>query len=346
MPDLNAAQVARAVTLIETGNTYKHMAQTLQVSKSVVHRVVKRYRQTGRYTRLAGQGRKRKTVARDDRFLVNRVLRNRTLTSSEVRTELQEVRGVTVSTKTVRRRLKSAGIKSHVPARGPLLTTCHRVARLNFARNHENWNDEAWSQVLFTDESRFCLKSDDGRVKVWRRSGERYAQCNIIGKEAYGGGSVMVWGGISMGARTELQVIENGSLTAVRYVTEILEQVVVPFAPFIGDGFVFMHDNARPHTAAVVVENLRDLEINTMGWPARSPDLNPIEHVWDKLGKQIKKRIPVPANLRDLKNALQEEWTAIPQDFIANLIRSMPRRLEAVRRARGGHTKYRLEPTL
>lgn len=287
MPDLNATQVARAVTLIETGHTYQLVAQTLGVSKSVVHRVVKRYRQTGQYTRLAGQGRKRKTVARDDRFIVTSVLRNRTLTSSEVRTRLQEVRGIAISTKTVRRRLKSSGINSHLPARGPLFATRHRVARVNFARNHYHWNDDAWSQVLFTDESRFCLKPDDGRIKVWRRPGEGYAQCNIIGKEAYGGGSVMVWGGICMGARTELRVIENGSLTAARYITEVLEELVMPFAPFIGDGFVFMHDNARPHTAAIVSEYLRTVEINVMGWPARSPDLNPIEHVWDKLGRQI-----------------------------------------------------------
>lgn len=340
MSDLNATQVARAVTLIETGHTYQNVATTLGVSKSVIHRVVKRYRQTGEYTRLAGQGRKKKTVARDDRFIVSTVLRNRILTSSQVKTKLQEVRGVTISTKTVRRRLKAAGLRSHLPARGPLLATCHRVARVNFARIHENWNDHAWGRILFSDESRFCLKPDDRRVKVWRHSGERYAQCNFVGKEAYGGGSIMVWGGVCIGARTELHVIDNGSLTAARYVTEVLEEIVVPFAPFIGEEFILMHDNARPHTAAVVLQYLRDVEINVLGWPARSPDLNPIEHVWDKLGRQIKKRNPGPTNLRDLKNALQEEWDAIPQNFIDDLIRGMPRRLEAVRRARGGNTKY------
>lgn len=340
MPDLNATQAARAVTLIEQGCTYGHVAQTLRVSKSVVHRVVKRYRQTGQYTRLAGQGRKRKTVARDDRFIVTSVLRNRTLTSSEVRTRLQDVRNVTVSTKTVRRRLKSAGITSHVPARSPVLSTAHRVARVTFARNHEQWDNESWGKVLFTDESRFCLKPDDGRIKVWRRPGERYAQCNIIGKDAYGGGSIMVWGGICMGARTDLHVFGNGSVTAVRYVTEVLEYFVVPVAPFIGNGFLLMHDNARTHTAAIVVDYLRAVEINTMGWPAHSPDLNPIEHVWDNLGRRLKKRNPAPACLDDLKNALQEEWDGIPQDYIDNLIRGMPRRLEAVRRARGGGTRY------
>lgn len=340
MPDLSVAQVSKAVTLIEIGRSYKEVAQTLQVSKSVIFRIVRRYRQTGEYTRRAGQGRKRVTSARDDRFMTSSVLRNRTLTSSEVRSTLQDVRQVTISTKTVRRRLKEAGIKSYLPARGPLLTTDHRVARANFARSYQSWNDDDWGKILFTDESRFCLKPDDRRVKVWRRPGERYAQCNIVGRESYGGGSVMVWGGICIGARTELHIVENGSLTAARYVNDILEPIVMPFAPYIGDNFQLMQDNARPHTAAIVSEYLREVEIDVLPWPARSPDLNPIEHVWDKLGKQVKQRDPTPTNIGDLKRVLEEEWNRIPQDFIDNLIKSMPRRLQAVLTARGGNTKY------
>lgn len=315
MPDLNVAQISKAVTLIENGFTYDQVAQTLRVSKSVIHRNVKRYQQTGEYTRREGQGRKRVTSERDDRFIVSSVLRNRTLTSSEVRTALQEVRQVTVSTKTVRRRLKEARIGAYLPARGPLLTTGHRVARTNFARSHCNWDDDAWGKVLFTDESRFCLKPDDRRVKVWRRPGERYAQCNIVGRESYGGGSIMVWGGICLGARTELHIVENGSLTAARYVTDILEPIVMPFGPYIGENFCLMQDNARPHTAAITLGYLREVEIEVLEWPARSPDLNPIEHVWDKLGRQVKQRNPAPANLRDLKSALVEEWNELLSMF-------------------------------
>ena len=91
MPDLSVALVSKTVTLIENGYTYNEVAQTLHVSKSVIFRNVKRYRQTGEYTRRKGQGRKRVTTERDDRFIVSSVLRNRTLTSSEVRNQLQEV---------------------------------------------------------------------------------------------------------------------------------------------------------------------------------------------------------------------------------------------------------------
>lgn len=85
----------------------------------------------------------------------------------------------------------------------------------------------------------------------------------------------MVWGGISLTGRTEL-VIVNGTLTAERYILEVLDQHVVSYAPYIGRGFLLMQDNARPHIARVVRNYLEEVEIDTMAWPARSLDLNPI----------------------------------------------------------------------
>ena len=91
-----------------------------------------------------------------------------------------------------------------------------------------------------------------------------------------------------------------------------------------------MHDNARPHTAEVVSEALTLIGIDAMDWPARSPDLNPIEHVWDNLGKRVRRRAVVPETLNELRAALQEEWEGIAQEDIARLIRSMPRHFQKV----------------
>lgn len=335
---LSPEQAAQAVALVEDGRSMRYVAEVLSTTPSTISRTVQRYRETGSFARRPGTGPRRATSERDDRFLQLQVLRDRHTTAIEARNRLHQVRGVNVSERTVRRRLEEANLQSRRPATGPELTREHRTARLRFAREHHDWTEQQWERVLFTDESRFGVRSPDGRERVWRRPGERYSPCTFSSRTPFQGGSVMVWAGINMAARTELVFVEHGSLTAHRYVEEILLEHVVPFAPFIGDDFTLMHDNARPHVARIVREFLDEVEIHAMAWPARSPDLNPIEHVWDRLGRRARQRNP--ETLQDLRNVLLEEWEMIPQQDIAALIRSMPERLNAVIGARGGNTRF------
>jgi transposase len=101
-----------------------------------------------------------------------------------------------------------------------------------------------------------------------------------------------------------------------------------------------MDDNVRPHLARIVVRYLEQVGTRLLPWSVNSPDLNPIEHVWDFLGKGVRRRQPRPETLNGLRVALQEEWAQIPQDYIATLIQNMPNRLRDVIRARSGNTRY------
>jgi hypothetical protein len=90
----------------------------------------------------------------------------------------------------------------------------------------------------------------------------------------------VVWGGIDLEGHTDIHIMISGTVNLDRYIRDILEPYdVVPFAPFIRDEFVLMHDNAKPHVANVVRTDLNQVNIATMNWPARSPDLNPIEYL-------------------------------------------------------------------
>lgn len=338
--NLNHDDCVKAVTLINEGLSMRVVADRLGVSVSTISRVVQRFRETQSYDRRRGQGRPRVTTAIQDRFIRVRALRERFVTSTNLQAQLSAVHDVEVSAKTVIRRLKESNLHIRIPATGPTLNAEHRRARLQFAREHLEWNIEDWGRVLFTDESRFCLYSSDRRQRVIRRPNERYAQCNIRQTTLFNGGSVMVWGGISLNARTELLPVHGGALNSERYIREILSEHVVPFAPYIGDNFLLMQDNARPHVAHIVNEYLEEVGVETLNWPARSPDINPIEHIWDVLGRQLRKTRPPPMTLGEVQEALIQLWNALDQEEIRRLFLSMRRRCEAVVRSRGGNTRY------
>nr|KAG5687109.1 hypothetical protein BaRGS_008656 [Batillaria attramentaria] len=150
----------------------------------------------------------------------------------------------------------------------------------------------------------------------------------------------MVWDGISVQGKTDLHVFWSGTLTAIRYRDEILDPAVRPYAGAIGPEFILMVDNARPHTARIVDQYLEEESMERRECRARSPDLNPIEHVWDMIGRAVRARVNPLRTLAQLGQALQQEWDQIPQQTIWSLTCSMRRRCQAVISARGGHRRY------
>ena len=169
---------------------------------------------------------------------------------------------------------------------------------------------------------------------------ERFAPVCVAEHDRFGRGSVMVWVGISAQGKTDLHVIDNGTLTALRYVNKILDVYVRPYAGAVSENFILMDDNARAHIACITDQYLEQATIARMEWPARSPDLNPIEHAWDMLQTAVSSRPVQPASVQELKQALLEEWDQIPQHKIRRPISSMRRRCQAVIEARGHQTRY------
>ncbi len=108
-----------------------------------------------------------------------------------------------------------------------------------------------------------------------------------------------------------------------------------------GDGpFLFQHDCAPVHKARSIKIWMSEFGVEELDWPAQSPDLNSIEHLWDELERRLRARPYRPTSVSDLTNALLEEWSKIPIKTLLNLVESLPRRVEAVIAAKGGPTSY------
>ena len=242
---------------------------------------------------------------------------------------------------TVRRRLRNTGMLARRPHQSIPLTPRHKLKRLRWARCHLRYTQRQWGKVLFSDESKFNVSRADGRHRVYRRNGERYTDQCVMPRDRWGGGgSVHVWGGISKFHKTRLVVFDR-NVNANTYIQNVLQPVVVPFMRqhFRGRG-QFQQDNAPAHNARLTTNFLQRNNINVMNWPAKSPDMSPIENLWDELGRRVYQRRPPPATVLQLRRAIEDEWNNMPQRTVMTLFESMRRRCRACINANGSYTKY------
>ncbi|GFX00961.1 transposable element Tcb2 transposase [Trichonephila clavipes] len=330
----------RIIGKIEEGRKITDVAREFDIAHSVVSRLLKSFKTTGMYSRRHGE------VVLEVRRLQKTDIssyqqkRNRRTTAQQVANKFLAASGKQIFRKTVARRLRGGGLYARKPVVCVPLTRQHRTARLQWCREHHNWTEQDWACVLFSDESRFSLSSDCRRQRIWRESGTAYRPENIQGKDRYPTCSIMVWAGIMINGRTRLHVVANGTMTGQRYIDEVLLPHVRLFRGAVGDKFVFMVDNATCHRTLAVQDCLDSEGIQRLVWPARSPDLNPIENVWDALGRQVAGRNYPPTNKNTLIRALTEEWDKLPQQLLDNVVQSMVRRVECCITHHGGHIPY------
>ena len=173
---------------------------------------------------------------------------------------------------------------------------------------------------------------------MWRRNGERFADCCVKQRDRWGGGSALVWGGITADNNSQLYVLDR-LINAQTYRDQSLATIVHPFMLRHLPNGVFQQDNARHHIVRLCTQYLQTNNIDVLDWPSPSPNISPIEHLWDELGRRVYLRDPPPTSINELCNTLLQEWQRLTQGTIKNAY-TMRRRCNEVVQAHGGHTRY------
>ncbi len=307
--DLTVVQKTIIDTLHKEGKPQTFIAKEAGCSQSAASKHVNR--------KLSGRkkcGRKSCTTNRENRSLMRIVKQNRFKNLGELHKEWTEA-GVKASRATTHRR-------------EPLLN--HRLCqrRLTWAKE-KNWTVAQWSKVLFSDESKFCISFEKQGPRVWRKGGEAHRPSCMKSSVKFPQ-SVMIWGAMSSAGVGPLCFLKT-NVTAPVY-QEILEHFMLPSADqlFKDADFIFQQDLAPAHTAKSTKSWLNDHGVGVLDWPANSPD---------RIVKR-KMRNNRPKNADELKATVKETWASIPPQQCHKLITSMPRRIEAVIKAKGAPTKY------
>jgi hypothetical protein len=216
---------------------------------------------------------------------------------------------------------------------------------------HQDWTNDATflrGAVIISDECKIVLGVSDGRRYVRRRRGhDAFAPRSVQRTEAHGrrGVKVNVWGAIHPKGVSKLIRI-HGTLDTPLYV-DILKHAMVPIYDHLENRphsfLFFQQDNDPKHTSWLAKHFLRDQDINVLEWPAKSPDLSPIENAWAEL-KRWAKRHPRYMDLstaEEFFELLSEIWESHSfHEYVIHLYQSFPHRLREMKENNFLWTKY------
>lgn len=325
---LSNEERARVSAFKEMGLSNRQIATKLGRSSCVIDNFVKlgsQYGKNGKY------GRTRKLSERTKRLILRKA-KCKNMFSSQIQADLK----LPVTARRVRQILsEDKNLKFKKRLSKPPLNNAHKKDRMTFAEEHMSWTSE-WNKVIFSDEKKFNLDGPDGFQYYWHdlRSEEQVRM-----SRNFGGGGVMIWAAFCFKGRSNIAWIHT-KMNSDFYTEKLLESELIWMYEEFGEDLIFQQDNASIHVSAKSKAWFKKKEIPLLKWPARSPDLNPIENLWGILARRVYRNGRQFGTVTELKNAIREEWASISVEEINTLIKSMPKRIFKVIKNNGGSTKY------
>lgn len=339
-PDLSKETLTRIHTLHKAGYTVSQICKETGVSKRSVQRWVKKCRAAvdgGVPSQKKRPGPQHSLSVKTLRVIKRQLTSSPTLTARELKEKNPNLLS-SVSVRCVSRYLKEQlDLPSRRAARKPLLKPYHKVKRLAFARKYLAWPIANIRTILWSDESTFTVTGTSlGRVRRPRNS-DRYDPRYTI-KTVKHPQHVMVWGAFSYYGVSKLHFLDKGeSMNTSTYLNILMNYLPECFVNCNSE--VFMQDNASCHTSKAVLDWFTEYGVHYIDdWPGNSPDLNPIENLWNIVKKELREQDT--STLPKLKAAIEKAWNNLPTGVIHKLVDSVPRRLTEVIKKKGNVTKY------
>jgi transposase len=338
MKQISAAERNSILAHIDNGLSDRKIAAEVKLSRSTVKNMRRLYRPD---LPTAKPGRPAKLSAQNKRFLVRSVTSGELDTAVKANKKLKVDLGVCVSDNTVRRALVEAGLKASAKVEKPLLSKKNVKARLEFAKRYQHWTVADWERVVWSDETKINRFNSDGRSWCWVRDVDSLETRTVKQTVKHGGGSIMIWGCMTAKGPGYMCKI-NGRMDQHLY-KQILEEDLVDTIKYYRlpkNRVIFQQDNDLKHTASSVREWLGQQDFEVLEWPAQSPDLNLIEHLWAWMKIRLNQFDRAPSGMLELWERTEEVWDKFGKDECRKLIHTMPARIQAVLKAKGHWTDY------